>query len=181
MKQVHLSKAQQLNLWDSGIEIKSISKSHHVLTLTLWEHADDKHNAPINIVAYEAKEVSTTPSQLKTGDFVKVVNGAFQNYFAFITGVSYGDEIEIKYFEKRGRYYILWENDLDSRYKQEKQLVAGILHKTRSHYSFQEQQYFDWNQSFVIVLEKNSYTHFAFFPSHLSRTSRDVRDTQCIF
>ena len=113
------------------------------MTLTLWEHADDKHNAPINIVAYEAKEVSTTPSQLKTGDFVKVVNGAFQNYFAFITGVSYGDEIEIKYFEKRGRYYILRENDLDSRYKQEKQLVAGILHKTRSHYSFQEQQYFD--------------------------------------
>ena len=59
MEQDHLSNAHQLNLWDSGIEMKDILTTHHdvlkVGTLTLWGHVDDKHNAPINTVVQEAK------------------------------------------------------------------------------------------------------------------------------
>ena len=51
---------------------------------------------------------------MQTGDFVKVVKGNFRGYYRAITGESYGNEIEINYFEKRQHYYVLKENDMDS-------------------------------------------------------------------
>ena len=51
---------------------------------------------------------------MQTRDFVKVVKGNFRGYYAVITEESYVDEIEINYFEKRQRSYVLKENDMDS-------------------------------------------------------------------
>ena len=49
------------------------------------------------------------------GDYVKITNGNFAGMYASVLGEGYGDEVEIQYFMKKGRYWILKENDYDSR------------------------------------------------------------------
>ena len=46
----------------------------------------------------------------KSRDFIQ---GDYGNY-AVVTGKSYGDEIEIKYFQKRENNFVIKENDYDS-------------------------------------------------------------------
>ena len=75
--------------------------------------------------------------QMQTGDFVKVVKGNLRGYYAVITEESYGDKIEIKYFEKRQGYYVLKENDVDLRTQTDLELVDGVLINTRGHYRFE--------------------------------------------
>ena len=58
-----------------------------------------------------------------------------------VTDSSYGDEIEIQYFmekETQGgkKYYVLKENDFDSRERNELRKVTAILDK-RDHYTFE--------------------------------------------
>ena len=38
------------------------------------------------------------------GDYVEVINEPYKNYYATVIGSSYGNEIEIQYFERRGKY-----------------------------------------------------------------------------
>ena len=101
--------------------ITGILKTHHAETkdgvLSIWNHADDAVNAPINTVTYEKlwlQQKIMKKRLMQTGDFVKVVKGNFRGYYAAITGESYGNEIEINYFEKYQHYYVLKENDMDS-------------------------------------------------------------------
>ena len=74
---------------------------------------------------------------MQTRDFVKVVKGNFRGYYAVITEESYVDEIEINYFEKRQRSYVLKENDMDSCTQTDLELVEGVLINTRGHYRFE--------------------------------------------
>ena len=73
---------------------------------------------------------------MQTGNFVKVVKGNFRGYYAVITGESYGNEIEINYFEKCQCYYVLKENDMDSHTQTDSELVEGVLINTKGHYRF---------------------------------------------
>ena len=138
MTQDDLIAAQKLNLWENSLEVTGISKTHHAeikdRVLSIWNHADDAVNAPINSVL---QQKITKKRQMQTGDFVKVVKGNFRGYYPVITEESYGDEIEINYFEKRQRYYVLKENDMDSRTQTDLELVEGVLINTRGHYRFE--------------------------------------------
>ena len=42
-----------------------------------------------------------------TGDYVKVIYGAFRDYFAIVVGDTYREEIEIQYFKKKEKWWIL--------------------------------------------------------------------------
>ena len=53
--------------------------------------------------------------KLKIGDYVMVKKGRFVGYYASVIGESYGDELEIQYFERCQGKYTLKEHDLDSR------------------------------------------------------------------
>ena len=121
MTQDDLVAVQKCNLWENWLEVTGISKTYHAEikdgVLSVWNHADDAANAPINTVTYEKHSVLqqkiTKIRQMQTGDFVKVVKGNFRGYYAVVTQESYGDEIKINYFEMRQRYYVLKENDMD--------------------------------------------------------------------
>ena len=134
MTQEDLAAVEKLNLWEEAIETNGISKCHHAEMkdgiLSIWKHAADVINDPINTVIYEYQKSLQSSSveerQLQTGDFVKVVNGSFVGYYAVITGESYGDEIEINYFEKRERHFVLKENDMDSHQSPDLELVDGV-------------------------------------------------------
>ena len=55
---------------------------------------------------------------IKVEDYVKIVKGSFLGYYACVIGDSYGDEIEIQYFEKKydtSGKFLLKDNDFDSR------------------------------------------------------------------
>ena len=47
-----------------------------------------------------ALELPEECSAFQPGDYVKVLGGSFKAYYAVVTGSSYGDELEINYFEK---------------------------------------------------------------------------------
>ena len=53
--------------------------------LSIWNHADDAVNAPINSVTYEKHSVLQQEimkkRQMQTGDFVKAVKGNFRGYY----------------------------------------------------------------------------------------------------
>ena len=74
---------------------------------------------------------------MQTGDFVKVVKGNFRGYYAVITEESYGDKIEINYFEKRQPFYVLKENNMDSLAQTDLELVEGVLINTSGNYRFE--------------------------------------------
>ena len=52
---------------------------------------------------------------ISTGECVWVVSGAFLGYYAMVVGESYGEELEIQYFEKKEKWWVLKEFDFDSR------------------------------------------------------------------
>ena len=74
---------------------------------------------------------------MQTGDFVKIVKGNFRGYYAVITEESYGDKIEINYFEKRQHFYVLKENNMDSLAQTDLELVEGVLINTSGNYRFE--------------------------------------------
>ena len=53
-------------------------------------------------------------SAFQPSEYVKVTGGSFKGYYAVVTESSYGDELEINYFEKKEKWWTLKENDLDS-------------------------------------------------------------------
>ena len=73
----------------------------------------------------------------KTGDYVKIVKGSFNGLYATVLGESYGDEIEIQYFEKKFGKWIVKDKDVDSREPDDLIKVAGQVDK-RDRYTFSE-------------------------------------------
>ena len=62
-----------------------------------------KPEKPINTVVFEDQPEQTTNmtvSNIKVGDFIKVIKGDYYGYYAVVTGESCGDEIEINYFQQ---------------------------------------------------------------------------------
>ena len=74
---------------------------------------------------------------IATGDYVKIVSGAFLGYYAIVTGESYGEELEIQYFEKKEKWWVLKEHDLDSRPQTELRRVTKARVDRRMHYFFE--------------------------------------------
>ena len=70
----------------------------------------------------------------KSRDFMQDYYG----YYAVATWESYGDEIEINYFPKREKNFVIKENGFDSQLIIELKRVQGNLVNTRGHYSFEE-------------------------------------------
>ena len=68
--------------------------------------------------------VATTPV-FDVGSYVQVIKWNFIGYYAAIVAKSYGDEWEINYFKESGKYWVLKENDLDSRKEEDLALVKG--------------------------------------------------------
>ena len=68
----------------------------------------------------------------KPRDFMQGQHG----HYPVVTGDSYGDEIEINYFQKRERNFVIKEN---SQLVIELKMVYENLSNTRGHYSFEEQ------------------------------------------
>ena len=90
-----------------------------------------------NIQCYNRKSRKNVKCKQEILGDVKVVKGNLRGYYAVITEESYGDKIEIKYFEKRQGYYVLKENDVDLRTQTDLELVDGVLINTRGHYRFE--------------------------------------------
>ena len=73
---------------------------------------------------------------LKQGGCVKVIKGNYRGYFALVTGDGYGGEIEINCFKGKIKWWVLKENDLDSRDRGDLKKVSNITIDKRSHYIF---------------------------------------------
>ena len=74
---------------------------------------------------------------MNIGDYVTVTRGSFKVYSALVTGNSYGGEVEIQYFQKQLKWWILKANDLDSIKPCDLEvLTKNILIDNRSHYWF---------------------------------------------
>ena len=69
------------------------------------------------------------------GNYVMVIHEPFRGYFVVVTDNSYGDKSEIQYFQNKEKWWILIENDFDSRLANELKPVKGRIDE-RSHYFF---------------------------------------------
>ena len=83
-------------------------------------------------------------NNIVVGDYVKIISGLFQDYFAMVLGSSYGDENEIQCFTEKknisgAKYWVLKENNLDSREKYKLKKVVAAL-GNRDHYTFSDYQ-----------------------------------------
>ena len=73
-----------------------------------------KSDKPISIIVFDDQPEQTTSmtvSNIKVGDFIKMIEGDYYGYHAVVSGKSYGDEIEINYFQKREKNFVIKEND----------------------------------------------------------------------
>ena len=81
-------------------------------------------------------------NDIVTGDCVKIISRLLQGYYAMVLGSNYGDENEIQYFTEKktisgAKYWVLKENDLNSKEKCElKKVVAALVN--RDHYTFSD-------------------------------------------
>ena len=74
---------------------------------------------------------------ISTGECVRVVSGAFLGYYAMVVGESYGEELEIQYFEKKEKWWVLKEFDFDSRPQTDLRGVGKARVDRRMHYFFE--------------------------------------------
>ena len=84
-------------------------------------------------------EEHTTPIisvELKRGDCVKIVKGHYLGYFALVIGEGYGGETEINYFKGKKKWWVLKENDFDSRERGDLEKIENFSMDNRSHYFF---------------------------------------------
>ena len=83
-------------------------------------------------------------NDIVTGDCVKIISRLLQGYYAMVLGSNYGDENEIQYFTEKktisgAKYWVLKENDLNSKEKCELKKVVAALVNT-DHYTFSDYQ-----------------------------------------
>ena len=69
------------------------------------------------------------------GDHVVIVKEPYKGYYATIIDKSYGDEWEIEYYEKRFKWYVLKDDDHDSRVEEDMCKVCASL-DNRNHATF---------------------------------------------
>ena len=62
-----------------------------------------------------ATDELTDDQTFKTGDYVKIVKGDYEGWFATVLGESYGGNIEIQYFEKKDKWWVIKPHDKDPR------------------------------------------------------------------
>ena len=74
---------------------------------------------------------------IATGDYVKIVLGVFVDYYAIVTAESYGEELEIQYFEKKEKWWVLKEHDFDSHPQTKLRRVTRARKDRRMHYFFE--------------------------------------------
>ena len=77
-------------------------------------------------------------SVFQSGDYVKHIGGSFKGYFAVMTGQAMVMSWEINDFEKKGKWWTLKGNDLDSRDIDDLRKVTKVRMDHRSHYYFGE-------------------------------------------
>ena len=112
----------------------------------LWKNASFLQKDEPNIVNKQhinMTEKSKMSKNIVVGDYVKIISGLFQGYYAVVLGSNYGDENEIQHFTEktisRAKYWVLKENDLDSREKSELRRVVATQ-DNRDHYTFSDYQ-----------------------------------------
>ena len=88
-------------------------------------------------------EKSEVSHNIVVGDCAKIISGLFQGYYGVFLGSSYGYENDTKYFTEKtisgAKYWVLKENNLDSREKPELNKVVAVL-DNRDHYTFSDYQ-----------------------------------------
>ena len=137
MTQDHLNFTE--NIWDQAKDVKDISKTLKTVLkngkLVIYPNA--KSDTPSSTVVFEDQSeqtVSMTVSNIKVGDFVKLIKDHYYGNYAVLTGESYGSEIKIDYFQKE-KNFVIKENGFDSRIIIQLKRVQG----NPGHYSFEEQ------------------------------------------
>ena len=141
MAKEQLQKVENLDLWSVSPKVKGISEACVALVntngvLKICHNGLDMIFPQIVSLAYENAVPNIPETSLQIGYFVKVVLGAFKDYYAYVTALICGDEIEINYFEKRNCYFVLCENDMDSHPVRDLQKADEKMMNSREHYSF---------------------------------------------
>jgi len=85
----------------------------------------------------EAPESPTEKQAITPGMYVKIIKEPFKSFYATVVGSSYGDELEINYFEKKLGGWILKEKDFDSQEEGDLMVVTADINK-RGHFSFSQ-------------------------------------------
>ena len=97
-------------------------------TLNIFRNAAYYHDAAPDIEmgskdktdVMSPEHISLESCNIVTGDCVLVKREPYAGFYAVVLARSYGDELEIQYFEKKQglpyrNYWVIKENDLDSR------------------------------------------------------------------
>ena len=88
-----------------------------------------------NICNKNADVPSEDDKEFNNGHHVKIIKGSFIGLYATVTGESYGDEVEIQYFEPKFGKWILRDNDMESREPNELLKVTAKVDQ-RDRYTF---------------------------------------------
>ena len=148
-KQVHVYK--KCSIYYDCVYVTGISRMHIISVcktgVELWQNAGYYHSRePDIIIQTDGVPLATIKEDNKhelpvvIGDCVMVTKGMFKGYYAIVQGKSCMDEVKIQYFEERrctpgDRYYVLEENDFDSREKAILIKVVAFI-ENRDHYTF---------------------------------------------
>ena len=103
------------------------------------------------------------------GSYVQVVNGAFEGYYASVVAKSYGDEWELNYFMEKssyqGKYWVLKQNDLDSREASDLAVVRGFP-DAKVRFTFEDIQWIlvDFNLPSSREFWNTLYTVYTVYP-----------------
>ena len=115
----------------------------------LWKNLSyfqkDEPNINVNKQHISTTEMSVSQKvshNIVVSDCAKIISGLFQGYYGVFLGSSY--ENGIQYFTKKktisgAKYWVLKENNLDSREKHELNKVVAVL-DNRDHYTFSDNQ-----------------------------------------
>lgn len=86
--------------------------------LTIYSNAkpDKAHNVVYEHRFQQATSIKEPVTNIEVGDFFKVINGHPKGFYAVVIAESYGDEIEINYFQKSEKSFVIKKNDFDRLY-----------------------------------------------------------------
>lgn len=142
MLKVAGQKQSNVSLKEKGEPSKGKSKAaKRKLILESDEESDFTEDSDVSDEEERYEEIRSESEveedDFNAGDCVKVVEEPFKGHYAIVQGKSYGDEWEIVYFERKNKgYYVIKENDLDSRSPSE-------LMKVKETFDEKERYYFD--------------------------------------
>lgn len=116
---------------DSELSVSEISEADFNINSDR-EDLTDTEALDASTAEAPAKKQKITP-----GMYVKILQEPYKDYYATVVGSSYGDELEINYFEKKLGGFVLKDMDLDSREKEDLMVVTANIIK-RGHFTFNE-------------------------------------------